>query len=73
MPVIAGFYKNRLRVTPLGAVVAIAGGGGSAALISRLFDIKYMDLGSLLISVVLLFVASFIDDKIKSRKRLLNL
>ena len=64
----AGIYKNRLRVTPLGALVAIVG-GGSAALISKLFDIKYLDLGGLLISGLLLFVVSFIDDKIKSRKR----
>ncbi|MBA7695817.1 Sodium/glucose cotransporter [subsurface metagenome] len=72
LPVIAGFYKNRLRVTPLGALVAIVG-GGSAALISRLFDIKYLDLGALLISVSLLFIVSLIDDKIKSRQRLLDL
>ncbi len=72
LPVIAGFYKNRLRVTPLGALVAIVG-GGSAALISQLFDIKYLDLGGLLIGGLLLFIVSFIDDKIKSRKRLLNL
>jgi len=69
LPVIAGFYKNRLRVTPLGALVAIVG-GGSAALISRLFDIKYLDLGSLLICGLLLFVVSLIDDKIKSRKEI---
>ncbi|MBA7525558.1 hypothetical protein ES705_17710 [subsurface metagenome] len=67
LPVIAGFYKNRLRVTPLGALVAIVG-GGSAALISKLFDIKYLDLGSLLISGLLLFLVSFIDGKMRSRE-----
>ena len=72
LPVIAGFYKSRLKVTPLGALAAIVG-GGSAALISRLVDIKYLDLGSLLISGLLLFIVSLIDDKIKSRKGLLNL
>ena len=66
LPVIAGFYKNRLRVTPLGALVAIVG-GGSAALISKLFDIKYLDLGSLLISALLLFVVSFIDNRMKGK------
>ena len=66
LPVIAGFYKNRLRVTPLGALVAVAG-GGAAALVSKLFDIKYLDLGSLLISVLLLFVVSFVDNRMKDR------
>ena len=67
LPVIAGFYKNRLRVTPLGALVAIIG-GGSAALISKLFDIKYLDLGGLLISGLLLFMVSFIDNMLRSKK-----
>lgn len=69
LPVIAGFYKSRLGVTPLGALVAVIG-GGSAALISKLFDIKYLDLGSLLICGLLLFLVSFIDDKIRSRKEI---
>ncbi len=72
LPVIAGFYKNRLRVTPLGALVAVVG-GGSAALISQLLDVKYLDLGGLLVSVLLLFVVSLIDNRIRSSKRLLNL
>jgi len=66
LPVIAGFYKNMLRVTPLGALVAIIG-GGSVALISKVFDIKYLDLGGLLISGLLLFIVSFIDNRMKSR------
>jgi len=67
LPVIAGFYKSRLKVTPAGALAAIAG-GGSAALISKLFDIKYLDLGSLLISALLLFVVSLIDRRVKTGK-----
>jgi len=67
LPVIAGFYKNRLRVTPLGALVALIG-GGSIGLISKLFDIKYLDLGALLISGLLLFVVSFIDNRMKNRR-----
>ncbi len=62
LPVIVGFYKSRLRVTPLGALVAIIG-GGSVALISKLFVIKYLDLGALLISAVLLFLVSIIDNR----------
>jgi len=67
LPVIAGFYKNRLKVTSLGALAAIVG-GGSAALISKLFSIKYLDLGSLLISVSLLIVVSIINNRMKIGK-----
>ena len=62
LPVIAGFYKSRLRVTSLGALAALIG-GGSIGLISKLVDIKHLDLGALLISGLLLFVVSFIDNK----------
>jgi len=67
LPVIAGFYKNRLKVTPRGALAAIIG-GGSAAVASKLLDIKYLDLGALLISGLLLLVVSLIDRRLKSRK-----
>ncbi len=67
LPVIAGFYKNKLRVTSTGAVAAIIGGGG-IALISKIFDIKYLDLGALLIGGLLLFLASFIDNRIKNKR-----
>jgi len=67
LPVIAGFYKDKLKVTPLGALVAIIG-GGSVALISKLFDIKYLDIGSLFISALLLFVVSVIQNRVKTRK-----
>jgi len=69
LPVIAGFYRNRLKVTPLGALAAIIG-GGSAGLVSRLLDIKYLDLGALLISILLLFAVSLIDNRIEGRRRL---
>lgn len=67
LPVIAGFYKDRLKVTPRGALAAIIG-GGSAAVVSKLLDIKYLDLGALLISGLLLLVVSLIDRRLKSRK-----
>ena len=67
LPVIAGFYKSWLKVTPLGALVAIIG-GGSAALISKLFDINYLDLGGLLIGGLLLFMVSFIDNRIRGKR-----
>jgi len=62
LPVIAGFYKNKLRVTSMGAMAALVG-GGTTGLISKLFDIKYLDLGALLVSGLLLFVVSFIDNR----------
>jgi SSS family solute:Na+ symporter len=67
LPVIIGFYKDRLRVTPLGALVAIIG-GGVAALTSKILEIEYLDLGSLGISVSLLFLVSFWDNRIKGKR-----
>ncbi len=67
LPVIAGFYRDRLKLTPMGALVAIIG-GGAAGLISKLGHIKYLDLGGLLISGLLLFLVSFIDNRIRSRR-----
>ncbi len=68
LPVIAGFFRSRLKVTPLGALVALIG-GGSAGLISKLFAIKYLDLGALALSGLLLFTVSFIDNRLKKRVR----
>jgi len=67
LPVIAGFYKDKLKVTSKGALAAIIG-GGSAAIVSKLLDIKYLDLGALLISGLLLLVVSLVDRRWKSRK-----
>jgi len=68
LPVLVGFYKDRLKVTSLGALVAIVG-GGTTALISKLLAIKYLDLGSLLISVVLLFAVSFLDNRLRRSRQ----
>jgi SSS family solute:Na+ symporter len=67
LPVIAGFYKSRLRVTSLGALAAVIG-GGSVALISKLFVVKYLDVVGLLVGAMLLFVVSFIENKLKMKK-----
>jgi SSS family solute:Na+ symporter len=67
LPVIAGFYKEKLKLTPVGALAAIIGGGG-VALVSKLLAIKYLDLGGLLVSAVLLFLVSFIDNRLRSRR-----
>ena len=66
LPVIAGFFKSRLKVTPLGALAALIG-GGSAGLISKLLAVKYLDLGALLLSGLLLFAVSFIENRLKRR------
>lgn len=66
LPVIAGFFKNRLKVTPLGALAALIG-GGSAGLISKLLEIQYLDLGALLLSGLLLFIVSFVDNRLKKQ------
>jgi len=67
LPVIAGFFKQRLGVTPLGALVAIAG-GGSLGVISKLWSLKYLDVGAMVLCGVLLFAVSFIDGRRKSRR-----
>ena len=67
LPVIAGFYKDKLKVTPMGALAAIIGGGG-VALVSKLMAIRYLDLGGLLVSGLLLFLVSFIDNRLRSRR-----
>jgi SSS family solute:Na+ symporter len=64
IPVLAGFYRDKLKVTPAGAIAGIIGGGG-AALISKLFDIKYLDVISLGISAVLLFTVSFLETRFR--------
>ena len=45
-------------------------GGASAALISKVFDMKYLDVGGLLISALLLFVVSLINNRINTGGRL---
>jgi SSS family solute:Na+ symporter len=80
IPVLAGFYRERLKVTPAGAMAAIIGGGivalasklpslvsGSITVISQLSSIKHLDLWALATSVVLLFAVSFIDNRLKHR------
>jgi solute:Na+ symporter, SSS family len=67
LPVIAGFFKDKLKVTPKAALCAIIG-GGLAGLFSKLLNIKYLDLGALLISGLLLLLISLIENRIQARK-----
>jgi SSS family solute:Na+ symporter len=69
LPVIAGFYKDRLKVTPIAALTAIIG-GGLTGLTSKIWGIKYLDLGALLLSAVLLIAVSLIENRIRVVKTL---
>jgi SSS family solute:Na+ symporter len=64
LPVLAGFFKHRLKVTSTGALTALIG-GGSVGLVSKLLAIKYLDLGALLLSSLLLFLASYLDHRFR--------
>jgi SSS family solute:Na+ symporter len=67
LPVIAAFFKSRLKVTPSGALAALIG-GGTAGVISKLLAIKYLDLGALLLSGILLFLVSLIDNRARTKR-----
>jgi len=67
LPVIAGFFKNRLKVTATGALAALIGGGGMG-IASKLVAVKYLDLGALGLSAVLLCLVSFVENRIKSQR-----
>jgi SSS family solute:Na+ symporter len=67
VPVIAGFFRERLHVTTTGAIAAMVG-GGAAGIASKLLDVKYLDLWAILISIVVLFTVSYIDNYIRNRR-----
>lgn len=56
LPVIAGFFKDRLGLTPSGALAALVGGGGAAIFLGQ----KYPLLG-LAVSAVFLFGVSWLE------------
>jgi len=66
IPVIAGFFKDKLRVTTTGAMAAIIGGGGTALLINRLnhYDklggVEHLELVGLGVCIALLFGVSWV-------------
>jgi hypothetical protein len=67
VPVVAGFYKEKLKVTPQGALVALIG-GGVVGLLGKIpgLDIPLKgDLGLIgfAVSAVLLFGVSFLTRK----------
>jgi SSS family solute:Na+ symporter len=65
IPVVAGFYRDKLKVNAAGAVAAIIGGGGTALAINRLqaanlLEVERLELVGLGVCVVLLFGVSWI-------------
>ncbi len=79
LPVIFGFFKDKLRITPNGALAALIGGGGLGLfskmtsyiddwfnLDGTLASIKHLELWALGLSVLLLFLISFIDNRLKN-------
>ncbi len=71
LPVILGFFKDRLRLTANGALAAIIG-GGLTGLVSKLGLTAFrLDLAALGVCLVLLFGVSCLENRLRaSRKRL---
>jgi SSS family solute:Na+ symporter len=69
LPVIGGFFRRRLKVTTAGALAALIG-GGALGIVSKLVSVKYLDLGALALSGVLLFLVSFLETQVGKRRRL---
>ncbi len=67
LPVAFGFYKDKLKVTPNGALAAIIG-GGITAVVSKIYAIKYLDLGALGVSLLLLLTVSLVEYRLRLRK-----
>ena len=59
VPVIAGFYKDRLKVNSAGALAAIIGGGGTALVVNRA-GVENLELLGFAICAILLFGVSWI-------------
>ena len=58
LPVLAGFFKDRLGLTPSGALAALVGGGATAILLGQ----KYPLLG-MAVSAALLFAVSWLERR----------
>jgi SSS family solute:Na+ symporter len=67
LPVIAGFYKDRLKITPNAALAAIAG-GGLMGLAGKIWSVPYrLDLLALGFSILLMVTVSLAENRIRSR------
>ena len=71
LPVIAGFYKDKLKVNSIGVVAAIIGGGGTALAIKQLLHKGQFDPMNLIgfgVCAVLLFGVSWISRAMINRR-----
>ncbi len=71
LPVIAGFYKDKLKVNSIGVVVSIIGGGGTALAIKQLLHKGQFDPMNLIgfgVCAVLLFGVSWITRIVINRR-----
>ncbi|MFA5368303.1 MAG: sodium:solute symporter family protein [Dehalococcoidia bacterium] len=64
IPVVAGFYKDKLRVNSWGALAAIAGGGGTALGI-KLAGVQNLELLGFGVCAILLFSVSWLTGGMK--------
>lgn len=67
IPVVAGFYKDKLKVNSWGAMAAIVGGGGTALGI-KLAGVQHLDLVGFGVCAILLFSVSWLTGGMKNRK-----
>lgn len=67
IPIICGFYQKQLKVNSAGAVASMIG-GGSITLIGNLLHYQYSILFGLGISILLLFLSSFLMKRGKIEK-----
>ncbi len=61
MPVIAGFYREKLGLTAWGALFAMAGGGATALFLGQRYPLLAM-----CVSLILLFAGSFLQRRMSS-------
>jgi len=66
-PAVAGFYRDRLKVTSGAALAAIIC-GGLAGVASKIWPLKYLDLGALGISLLVLILGSLIENRLRTVK-----
>lgn len=66
VPVIAGFYKDRLGLTSTGALAALVGGGIAAILFGQTYPLLGMA-----VSAVLLFTVSRLEVQVKRNKKMI--
>jgi len=67
IPAVAGFYKDKLKITSHSALIAIIG-GGLAGLISRIWSIRGLDVAAIGLSLFLLLGVSLVENRLHRSK-----